>query len=429
MDDIDNRFGKQLKNFRVAKGLLQTDFAKVGLSAGYISLIEKGLRSPSKKAMASICSLLEITPEDFGDGAKKPLSAKDVALLSQVEIGLELEQKADYRAMLDGVSDYGKRHIRYAVAQALLDFEYGLNLAAHEATQDILANRLGELQDSELRRALNIFAISSTSLSLNLPSVTLLLSIWPKDRIQDSEVIKNLTAAILVSQLSLLGDYKSARHILASLGDPAKITDLETQRNALWAASNLAFDEGKFEEARNLATAAVATSTKKEALRSTNLLTQYFQTHIADPSLDEKTLRSITSQLEVELGKVIEDQRNAATLRLLHAEALLRLDKASEALDEIASISEDSQHSGEHIIRREVLRAWAYTSAGKNDQAKDSIKQLLNVVGATARTFDSERFLALAKSLILKLDDVELMRFALTTEHNAAPTIIENTGL
>jgi hypothetical protein len=154
------------------------------------------------------------------------------------------------------------------------------------------------------------------------------------------------------------------------------------------------------------------------------LLTQYFQTHIADPSLDEKTLRSITSQLEVELGKVIEDQRNAATLRLLHAEALLRLDKASEALNEIATISEDSQHSGEHIIRRESLRAWAYTSTGKNDQAKDSIKLLLSVVGATARTFDSERFLALAKSLTLKLDDVELMKLALSTEHVGMPSIL-----
>lgn len=424
MDNIDNKFGKQLKNFRVAKDLLQTDFAKVGLSAGYISLIEKGLRSPSKKALASICSLLEITPEDFGDGAKKPLSAKDVALLSQVEIGLDLEQEADYRAMLDSVSEYGKRHIRFAVAQALLDFEYGLNLAAHEATQDILANRLVELQDSELRRALNIYAISSSSLSLNLPAVTLLLSIWPKDRIQDSEAIRNLTAAILVSQLSILGDYASARNILASLGNPAKITDLETQRNALWAASNLAYEEGKFEEARNLATAAVTTSTKKEVLRSTNLLTQYFQAHIADPKLDEKTLRAITTDLEVELGKVIQDQRNTADLQFLYAEALLRLDRPAEALTTIESASEDAQHAGDHIVRREALKAWAYTATGMNELAKDSLKQLLNVVGATARTFDSERFLALAKSLILKLDDVELMKLALATEHAGMPSIL-----
>ncbi|MEY4398238.1 MAG: Helix-turn-helix domain [Actinomycetota bacterium] len=424
MENIDNKFGKQLKNFRVAKDLLQTDFAKVGLSAGYISLIEKGLRSPSKKALANICSLLEITPEDFGDGAKKPLSAKDVALLSQVEIGLDLEQKADYRAMLDDVSEYGKRHIRYAVAQALLDFEYGLNLAAHEATQDILANRLIEIQDSELRRALNIFAISSTSLSLNLPAVTLLLSIWPKDRIQDSEPIKNLTAAILVSQLSILGDYSSARHILASLGDPAKINNPETQRNALWAASNLAYEEGKFEEARDLATAAVATSTKKEVLRSTNLLTQYFQAHIADPKLDDKTLRAITTDLEVELDKVIQDQRNTADLQFLYAEALLRLDRPAEAIVAIESASEDAQHAGDHIVRREALKAWAYNATGKNDQAKDSLKQLLTVIGATARTFDSERFLALAKSLILKLDDVELMKLALATEHAGVPSII-----
>jgi transcriptional regulator with XRE-family HTH domain len=424
MDNIDNKFGKQLKNFRVAKDLLQTDFAKVGLSAGYISLIEKGLRSPSKKALASICSLLEITPEDFGDGAKKPLSAKDVALLSQVEIGLDIEQKADYRAMLDGVSEYGKRHIRYAVAQALFDFEYGLNLAAHEATQDVLANRLVELQDSELRRALNIFAISSSALSLNLPAVTLLLSIWPKDRIQDSEAIKHLTAAILVSQLSEIGDYKSARHILASLGEPAKITDLETQRNALWAASNLALDEGKFEEARNLATAAVATATKKEVLRSSNLLYHFFQAHIADPNFSHDELQAVTSKLEAELGKVVEDQRNTAGLKFLYAEALLKLNRPSDALDAIESISEDAQHAGEHIIYRETLKAWAFTATGKNVQAKDSLKQLLNVVGATARTFNSERFLAIAKSLILKLDDVELMKLALATEHAGMPAIL-----
>ncbi len=58
------RIGSRLKKARVAKHLTQEQFAElVGLSAGYIGMIERGIREPSLPTFLDIISALEVTAD------------------------------------------------------------------------------------------------------------------------------------------------------------------------------------------------------------------------------------------------------------------------------------------------------------------------------------------------------------------------------
>ncbi len=58
------RIGSRLKKARVAKHLTQEQFAElVGLSVGYIGMIERGIREPSLATFLDIISALEVSAD------------------------------------------------------------------------------------------------------------------------------------------------------------------------------------------------------------------------------------------------------------------------------------------------------------------------------------------------------------------------------
>ncbi len=60
------RIGSRLKKARVAKHLTQEQFAElVGLSVGYIGMIERGTRMPSFATFLDIIEVLEVTADDI----------------------------------------------------------------------------------------------------------------------------------------------------------------------------------------------------------------------------------------------------------------------------------------------------------------------------------------------------------------------------
>jgi transcriptional regulator with XRE-family HTH domain len=66
MTDIKIRFGKRLRKFRRAKDLTQEKLAEqVGVSVDFISLIERGLSSPSFDTIQKLADVLEVKYQDF----------------------------------------------------------------------------------------------------------------------------------------------------------------------------------------------------------------------------------------------------------------------------------------------------------------------------------------------------------------------------
>lgn len=63
---LEKEFGKVLKEYRNNAGHSQESLAlKCGLDRTYISLLERGLRSPTINTIFSICSVLNVRPSQL----------------------------------------------------------------------------------------------------------------------------------------------------------------------------------------------------------------------------------------------------------------------------------------------------------------------------------------------------------------------------
>jgi len=66
MSDIKIRFGKRLRKFRRNKDLTQEKLAELaGISVDVVSLIERGLSSPSFDTIQKLADILEVKFEAF----------------------------------------------------------------------------------------------------------------------------------------------------------------------------------------------------------------------------------------------------------------------------------------------------------------------------------------------------------------------------
>jgi transcriptional regulator with XRE-family HTH domain len=66
MADIKVKFGKRLRKFRRNKDVTQEQLAElIGVSADFISQIERGLRSPSFENLQKLSEVLEVPLSEF----------------------------------------------------------------------------------------------------------------------------------------------------------------------------------------------------------------------------------------------------------------------------------------------------------------------------------------------------------------------------
>ena len=66
MSEIKIRFGKRLRKFRRNKDLTQEKLAELaGISVDFVSLIERGLSSPSFDTIQKLADILEVKYEAF----------------------------------------------------------------------------------------------------------------------------------------------------------------------------------------------------------------------------------------------------------------------------------------------------------------------------------------------------------------------------
>lgn len=64
--DIEKAVGQELRLCRTNKGMSQEKLGfEASLHRTYISLIERGIKSPTLNAVFRICDALEISPETF----------------------------------------------------------------------------------------------------------------------------------------------------------------------------------------------------------------------------------------------------------------------------------------------------------------------------------------------------------------------------
>ena len=90
-NEINNSFGKVLKDFRVKKGYTQETMAeKLGISLKYISRIENGYSGIKTRTLINYMNILGITPNTI---FKELMTNKDI--IKQIEISEKLNQLSE----------------------------------------------------------------------------------------------------------------------------------------------------------------------------------------------------------------------------------------------------------------------------------------------------------------------------------------------
>ncbi len=108
-NEINNSFGKVLKDFRVKKGYTQETMAeKLGISLKYISRIENGYSGIKTRTLINYMNILGITPNTI---FKDFIINKDI--IEQIEICEKLNQLSEDKInfvnnMIDLLIDFDK---------------------------------------------------------------------------------------------------------------------------------------------------------------------------------------------------------------------------------------------------------------------------------------------------------------------------------
>ena len=75
--NIEKAIGRELQLCRTKKGISQEKLGfEADLHRTYISLIERGIKSPTLNSIFRICEALEIPPENFVKNVRLRLSGK-----------------------------------------------------------------------------------------------------------------------------------------------------------------------------------------------------------------------------------------------------------------------------------------------------------------------------------------------------------------
>lgn len=97
-----SRIGRRLKKAREAKHLTQEQFAElVGLSAGYIGMIERGIREPSLPTFLDIINALEVTADKILCDAVDYVSSSRLAEYDSDIKDLPKAEREKFFKMLD----------------------------------------------------------------------------------------------------------------------------------------------------------------------------------------------------------------------------------------------------------------------------------------------------------------------------------------
>lgn len=250
--------GERIKTLRIAKGLSQAAFTEAGISTGYISLIEKGLRNPSHKALEKISSVLNVPISEFSSSGIQPLSKADEATIKMVETAISLKNFEEAVRLLESFSQVAKSDTDIVLLNAEVDVMVGNFLSASITLEELIPEILLEGSIAQKQRVLGLFAEANSRTGAKHLAVKKLHQVREQVLATNDTDSLDYLDLILASRYSELGDFGSANQILYEVDDRQKSHELVKDIwRVQWAKSNVAYDAGDFLQAEDFAESAL----------------------------------------------------------------------------------------------------------------------------------------------------------------------------
>jgi transcriptional regulator with XRE-family HTH domain len=271
---VTDGLGDRLRKLRVERGLAQSDLAREGLSASYVSLIEAGKRAPTVRALQQLAEALDTSVEYLRDGLDATFGDECRLRLDWAELALR-----------NGNADEAVRTLGPVLAARTLDVASNwraryLHAQSHEALGDLEA---AILEFETLRKTAEADPARWPWLSVVVAlcrcyreagdlnySISLAESVLGRVHelgLHGSDEHVEV-AATLIGSYYERGDLSRARHLADELIRTTADGSPRAKGAAYWNASVVAHEQGRVGEALDLAGKAMTCMAKTANKRS-----------------------------------------------------------------------------------------------------------------------------------------------------------------
>ncbi|MFM2024795.1 MAG: hypothetical protein RLZZ56_808 [Actinomycetota bacterium] len=408
--------GPKIRDLRKRKGLTQSEFAAVGLSSGYMSLIESGRRNPSKKALDKISGLLGVDLTEEVEESVRHLPKRDLTLLLQVDLAIKIGDLEAANTLFDQIDPSSRNDHRVKVREAELDQLNGKFLSAELILKGFLPELLLTNLSEEKWRAINLYASVSASISNHLEAIFNLFTYRELIDEQKDRELYLLMCCILATRFAELGDFGSAKKLLTELGERPDIENFpRIAARKIWAQADLFFDEGQYEKAGELALSAQRLL-ESEGVRELAQTVEFLRINclLMNSELTQNTVELEIEHLEQTIRQSTYGSRQGevqATVLLI--ELYIKISSWDNALGLALDLSGADTLKSVDEAYVSYLVARCQFEQGDHASAERSLARAITITQALTKTVPATTIVNAEIRLALDLESMSLARKAL----------------
>jgi len=377
--------GERVLERRLALGLSQRELAGPEMSPSYVSLIESGKRVPTHELLEVLARRLETTPDDLVPPDPRQRSVERIELdLRWAKIAVKAgnaESAEKYARAVLGDQNCTERQRHEALMTLAEAAEVRGDL---DAAIDVLEPLISELDSDKTRELWRSCQVMLCRCYKDVGDLAHAIDLGERALASHGELSdEQIMLVVSVGHAYLLrGDLKRAGRLLSSTLERLEVVGTHRNQGAvLWNASLVAQAEGRFDDAVQLSSRALALYGESDAIRNLGRLRVTYASVLRDQSREsvpqaQEQLRRAQREFELE-GTVIERARCLSEL----ARCALDTDDVAAARDyvmEAVKVVADGpriERSIVELVRGHVLVRCGETEAGLR-AARDAARAL-----------------------------------------------------
>ena len=352
--------GTRIRDLRVAKGLTQTALSGHGISAGYVSLVESGKRTPSPDMVTRFAERLGVATDDLLGTVRNAAAERGRAELNFARLALANGGPAEALRYLEELPSReldGRTgcDAQLVIAESL--HQLGHLDRAVETLEALLARCRGEeawLTLTVAATALTVMYLDSGDISRAIDTATTVLDEVESFGLTGTDEHLRLGATLVAASFER-GDLVYATHRIERLIKIAdRVGSTRARGSIYWNAANVAFGRGRIEDSIRLTDRAIALLAEQEESRDLPRMRMQYAWLLlhGDRPAPEEALRQLD---RAEQDPTISGARlDLGGVAVLRGRALVLLDQLDDAAEQAARALQLLGPS-EHIDRASAL--------------------------------------------------------------------------
>ena len=409
---VENQIGATVKALRKSRGLIQSDFHEIGISAPYLSLIENGQRKPTPGVLKRLAEFLGVEISAFTTAEKDDLSAGDRELSLAFKVALKQGALEQAEKILGLFSTNARNSILFQLQEASLDCENGNFVSAHVILSGLVATRFVAASPTQKMEIVTLFAEAADQVNAGL---TGLLELYRLQILFEEESceFRVLVACLIAARLSNAGDSDGA---IAQLNSAKNLLGAESSggllRNIFWTASNISMDSGDYASAAEQAVLALL-NLRGNGSSITNLDINLMEIEAESPLTEDEKLLETLHTIQAHLLLLASSPDNSlyiAPLSVLELKILVRLGNWEQAQIKFQIAEKLTPISIDEFANLQILGAKIDCQFGRRIECRNKLIALAKSLRGQPFSGKKQRQWVEIKHLAILLKDLELVR-------------------